>query len=396
MNPSRYVAHHVAALPKSGIRDFFAIVQRMKDAISLGIGEPDFVTPYNIREAGITALERGKTSYTDNRGLKHLREAIADYVGTTFDVAYDPETQIIATIGVSEALDIALRAIINPGDKIMYHEPCYVSYAPSILLCHGVPVPVATSAKDNFALNIDTLRAAWQPGCKALLINFPTNPTGGTADLALLRQIADFAKEKDLLVISDEIYSELTYEGRHVSIASLPGMKERTLFLHGFSKAFAMTGFRMGYACGPAEILDGMLKIHQYGIMCAPIMCQEAATEALRNGAESVVKMRESYQQRRDYIVRKFNELGLPCHLPRGAFYAFPSIAGTGLDSMSFAKEFLNDQRVAMVPGTAFGPSGEGFCRASFSTGLGNIQEAMERLDRFMNTKLPEVVAAKK
>lgn len=395
MSPSRFVASHVAALPKSGIRDFFAIVQRMKDAISLGIGEPDFVTPYNIREAGITALERGKTSYTDNRGLKSLREAIADYVAVNFDVSYDPESQIIATIGVSEALDIALRAIINPGDKVMYHEPCYVSYAPSILLCHGIPVPVATRAEDNFALNIDTLRAAWSPGCKALLINFPTNPTGGTADRALLTQIADFAKEKDILIISDEIYSELTYEGKHTSIASLPGMKERTLFLHGFSKAFAMTGFRMGYACGPADILDGMLKIHQYAIMCAPIMCQEAATEALRNAGDSVIRMRESYQQRRDYIVRKLNELGLECHLPRGAFYAFPRISGTGLDSMTFAKEFLNDQRVAIVPGTAFGPSGEGFCRASFSTGLGNIQEAMERLDKFMHGRLPEVLAEK-
>lgn len=395
MTTQRFVASHVAALPKSGIRDFFAIVQRMKDAISLGIGEPDFVTPYAIREAGISALERGKTSYTDNRGLKALRDGIADYVAAKFDVSYDPETQIITTIGVSEALDIALRAIINPGDKIMYHEPCYVSYAPSILLCHGVPVPVKTSASDNFALNIDTLRAAWQPGCKALLINFPTNPTGGTADRALLLQIAEFAKEKDMLVLSDEIYSELTYEGAHTSIASLPGMKERTVFLHGFSKAFAMTGFRLGYACGPVEVIDAMLKIHQYGIMCAPIMVQEAGIEALRSGDEAVAKMRDQYRERRDYIVRRLNGIGLPCHSPRGAFYAFPKTAGTGLDSMTFAKEFLNDQRVAMVPGTAFGPSGEGFCRASFSTGLGNIQEAMERLDRFMNTKLPEVVKAR-
>ena len=392
MSPSRFVASHVAALPKSGIRDFFAIVSRMKDAISLGIGEPDFVTPYNIREAGITALERGKTSYTDNRGLKALREAIADYVGVHFDVAYDPETQILTTIGVSEALDIALRAVLNPGDKVMYHEPCYVSYAPGILLCHAVPVPVVTRAEDSFALNIDMLRAAWQPGCKVLLINFPTNPTGGTADLALLAQIAAFAKEKDLLIISDEIYSELTFEGTHTSIASLPGMRERTLFLHGFSKAFAMTGFRVGYACGPAEIIDGMLKIHQYAIMCAPIVCQEAAIEALLNGGDAVMRMRDQYRERRDYIVRRLNGFGLSCHSPRGAFYAFPRVSGTGLDSMTFAKEFLNDQRVAIVPGTAFGPAGEGFCRASFSTSLGNIQEAMERLDKFMTTRLLEAV----
>lgn len=395
MSSSRFVARHVATLPKSGIRDFFAIVQQMKDAISLGIGEPDFVTPYNIREAGITALERGKTSYTDNRGLKALREAIADYVATNFDVNYDPESQILTTIGVSEALDIALRAVLNPGDKVMYHEPCYVSYAPSIKLCHAIPVAVATRPEDNFALNIDMLRAAWEPGCKVLLINFPTNPTGGTADRALLTQIADFAKEKDMLVLSDEIYSELTFEGGHTSIASLPGMRERTVFLHGFSKAFAMTGFRVGYACGPAEVIDGMLKIHQYSIMCAPIMCQEAAIEALRHGEESVVRMRDQYRERRDYIVRRLNGLGLPCHLPRGAFYAFPRVDGTGLDSMSFAKAFLQDQRVAIVPGTAFGPAGAGFCRASFATGLGNIQEAMDRLDRFMNDTLPALVAEK-
>lgn len=391
MSSSRFLATHVAGMPKSGIRDFFAIVQQMKDAISLGIGEPDFVTPYNIREAAVAALERGKTSYTDNRGLKALREAIADYVGSFLNVDYDPDTQILTTIGVSEALDIALRAILNPGDKVMYHEPCYVSYAPSIALCHAIPVPVTTRSEDNFALHIDALRAAWQPGCKALILNFPTNPTGGTADRALLEKIAAFAKEKDMLVISDEIYAELTFEGEHTSIASLPGMKERTLIVHGFSKAFAMTGFRVGYACGPAEIIDGMLKIHQYAIMCAPIMCQEAAIEALKNGGDSVTRMRDKYRERRDYIVRRFNELGLPCHLPRGAFYAFPRVSVTGLDSMTFAKELLNDQRVAMVPGTAFGPGGAGFCRASFSTGLGNIQIAMERIDKFMGGKLPEI-----
>jgi aminotransferase len=383
---ARFVAQHVATLPKSGIRDFFAIVSKMKDAVSLGIGEPDFVTPFHIREAAMAALEKGRTSYTDNRGTLALREEISRYVARNYGPEYNPEDEILVTVGVSEALDALLRATLNPGDKVLYHEPCYVSYAPSVTLCHATPVPIRTVSSDQFALDPAALRAAWQPGCKVLVLNFPTNPTGGTANRQKLEEIAKFAIEKDLLVASDEIYSELTFEGDHVSIASLPGMRERTVFLHGFSKAFAMTGFRIGYACGPAGVIDGMLKIHQYGIMCASIISQEAAVEALKNGRESMLHMRDKYRERRDFIVRRFNELGLPCHLPRGAFYAFPNITSTGLDSMTFASQLLAAQKVAMVPGTAFGAAGAGFCRASFSTSYERIHEAGERIARFLDT----------
>ena len=383
---ARFVAQHVATLPKSGIRDFFAIVSKMKDAVSLGIGEPDFVTPFHIREAAMTALEKGRTSYTDNRGTLALREEISRYVARNYGPEYNPEDEILVTVGVSEALDAMLRATLNPGDKVLYHEPCYVSYAPSVTLCHATPLPIRTVSSDQFALDPAALRAAWQPGCKVLVLNFPTNPTGGTANRQKLEEIAKFAIEKDLLVASDEIYSELTFEGDHVSIASLPGMRERTVFLHGFSKAFAMTGFRIGYACGPAGVIDGMLKIHQYGIMCASIISQEAAVEALKNGRESMLHMRDKYRERRDFIVRRFNELGLPCHLPRGAFYAFPNITSTGLDSMTFASQLLAAQKVAVVPGTAFGAAGAGFCRASFSTSYDRIHEAGERIARFLDT----------
>lgn len=383
---ARFVAQHVASLPKSGIRDFFAIVSKMKDAVSLGIGEPDFITPFHIREAAMTALEKGRTSYTDNRGTLALREEISRYVARNYGPEYNPEDEILVTVGVSEALDAMLRATLNPGDKVLYHEPCYVSYAPSVTLCHATPIPIRTVSSDQFALDPAALRAAWQPGCKVLVLNFPTNPTGGTANRQKLEEIAKFAIEKDLLVASDEIYSELTFEGDHVSIASLPGMRERTVFLHGFSKAFAMTGFRIGYACGPAGVIDGMLKIHQYGIMCASIISQEAAVEALKNGRESMLHMRDKYRERRDFIVRRFNELGLPCHLPRGAFYAFPDITSTGLDSMTFASQLLAAQKVAVVPGTAFGAAGAGFCRASFSTSYERIHEAGERIARFLDT----------
>ena len=390
---SRFVAKHVAGLPRSGIRDFFAIVAQMKDAISLGIGEPDFVTPWGIREATIFALEQGKTSYTDNRGLNALREEIADYVAELFDVSYDPEDEILVTVGVSEALDTALRAIINPGDKVMYHEPCYVSYSPSITLAHGVAVPIITKAEDAFAMTAEALAEAWEPGCKALLLNFPTNPTGGTVARATLQKIAAFAQEKDMIVISDEIYSELTYEGEHVSIASLPGMRERTLFLHGFSKAFAMTGFRIGYACGPKDLIDAMMRIHQYGILCAPIMSQEAALEALRHGQDDMLFMKERYQQRRDCIVERFNKMGLKCHKPKGAFYAFPSIADTGMGEVDFAKALLEQEKVAVVPGTAFGSGGKGFIRASFATSYDNILKATERMERFLETRYQGVSA---
>ncbi len=380
----RFVADHVRGLPRSGIRDFFAIVAAMPQAISLGIGEPDFVTPWHIREAAIFALEKGKTSYTDNLGLIRLRREISTYVENHFNVSYHPEKEVLVAVGVSEALDIALRAVLNPGDKVLYHEPCYVSYSPSIELVHAKPIRVATSAEDKFAIDPAKVEEAWEPGCKVLILNFPTNPTGGVTERAKLEKIAKFAVEKDLLVISDEIYSELTFEGEHTSIASLPGMQDRTIFLHGFSKAFAMTGFRIGYACGPQPLIEAMMKIHQYSMLCAPILSQEAAIEALKNGAPAVAQMKEAYHRRRDLIVRRFNEIGLDCHLPKGSFYAFPSIQSTGLSSIDFCKGLLTDQEVAIVPGTAFGPSGAGFARASFSTSYERILEATNRIERYV------------
>ncbi len=376
-----FIAKHVVDLPRSGIREFFAVAANMQDAISLGIGEPDFVTPWHIREAAIFALEKGRTCYTDNLGLRRLRNEIAKYVGKNYGIEYDPSCEILVGVGVSEVLDCALRAIINPGDKIMYHEPCFVSYSPSIKLCHGIPVPVKTRPEDGFSFNMDEVRKSWEPGCKAIVINFPTNPTGGVAEISQLRELAEFVVEKDMLVISDEIYSELTYEGGHVSIASLPGMKDRCIFMHGFSKAFAMTGFRIGYACAPKALIEGMMKTHQYAIMCAPIVSQEAAIEALLRGGASMEKMREQYMRRRDFIVRRFNEMGLDCHLPKGTFYAFPCVKRYGMSSMDFAKTLLEKAKVAVVPGSAFGPSGDGYVRASFSTSYENLMEAADRME---------------
>jgi aminotransferase len=358
----------------------------MPQAISLGIGEPDFITPWKIRESSIFALERGKTSYTDNRGLLSLRKEISSYVAKHFGPEYDPKSEVLVTVGVSEAIDIALRALINPGEKVLYHQPCYVSYAPSISLALGEAIPVATSSKDSFALDPQAFEDAWQPGCKVLMLNFPTNPTGGTADSEKLERLAKFAVEKDLIVISDEIYAELTYEGEHLSIAAFPGMKERTIFLHGFSKAFAMTGFRVGFACGPDWLVEAMMKIHQYCMMCAPILSQEAAIEALKNGAEDVARMREQYAKRRDFVVRRFNEMGLSCHLPRGSFYAFPNVfESTGLDEVEFCHRLLREAEVAVVPGTAFGPHGKGHVRASFSTSYEKLVEATDRMEIFLN-----------
>ena len=386
MNPQDFIAEHVKNLPRSGIRDFFAIVSEMPQAISLGIGEPDFITPWKIREASIFALEKGKTSYTDNRGLLSLRKEISRYVSSFLGPEYDPQKEILVTVGVSEAIDIALRAILNPGDKVLYHEPCYVSYAPSVTLAHGEAIPVGTVTEQSFSLDPEAFEKAWQPGCKILLLNFPTNPTGGTADRIKLERLARFAVEKDLIVISDEIYAELTYEGEHVSITSLPGMKERTILLHGFSKGFAMTGFRVGFACGPDWLIEAMMKIHQYCMMCAPILSQEAAVEALRNGADEVLRMKEQYRKRRDFIVRRFNAMGLECHLPRGSFYAFPSVKSTGLDEVDFCHRLLREQEVAVVPGTAFGVHGKNHVRASFSTSYEKLVEATDRIENFVES----------
>lgn len=382
--PTRRVAAHVRDIPRSGIRDFFDIVSTMKDVISLGIGEPDFDTPWHIREAAISALERGLTSYTSNLGLLKLRQALARYVAKTFDVTYDAQTEILVTVGVSEALDLAVRALLEPGDEVLYHEPCYVSYAPVIIFAHGKPVAVETRAEDGFRLTRAALEAKVTPRTRVLMLNFPNNPTGAVLAAEDVREIADFARERDLVVITDEIYAELTYDSRHVSIAAVPGMKERTIFLHGFSKAWAMTGLRMGYACAPAELTDAMMKIHQYTMLCASIISQEAAIEALDQPDVDIEEMRSEYMRRRNFIHNSFQEMGLPCHRPLGAFYAFPYIGHLGLSSKEFALKFLDEERVAVVPGTAFGACGEGFVRCAYATSLEDIQEAMARLRRFI------------
>jgi aminotransferase len=384
MSRSR-IADHVRTIPRSGIRDFFEIVQSMKEVISLGIGEPDFVTPWHIREAAIYSLEKGHTGYTSNLGAPRLRRAIATYVENHFSVGYNPHDEIIVTVGVSEAIDLALRALLNPGDEVLYHEPCYVSYSPSILLAGGVPVAVATRAEDEFTLRAADLEKAITPKTHLLMLNFPTNPTGAVMPQEELKKIAALAVKHDLVVLSDEIYSELTYdEVPHHSIAALPGMKERTVFLHGFSKAFAMTGWRIGYACGPADIIEAMMKIHQYSILCAPVMAQEAALEALERGQRSMERMREEYRLRRNLIVTSLTEAGIPCHLPKGAFYVFPDIRGTGMTSKEFALKLLEEKKVAVVPGTAFGPSGEGYVRCSYATALDQIKIAVERIADFV------------
>jgi aminotransferase len=383
-NPESFVAQTVREIPRSGIREFFDIVQSQKGVISLGVGEPDFVTPWHIREAAIYALENGRTTYTSNLGLPKLRDAISGSIEKHFKVKYDPKNQILITVGVSEALDIALRAIINPGDEIIYHEPCYVSYAPSISLAYGVPVAVSCTAANNFAVTAEAIEKAITPKSKVLVLNFPTNPTGGTMTRTDLLKIADVVLRHNLLVITDEIYSELTFEGEHTSIASLPGMRERTIFLHGFSKAYAMTGFRIGYACGPVELIEAMMKIHQYSMLCASIISQEAATEAILHGEADTAAMRDQYRARRNFIVNALNQMGLKCHLPRGSFYAFPSIASTGLSSREFALRLLQQEKIACVPGGAFGPSGENYLRCCFATSLSQIEIAMERMAKFV------------
>jgi aminotransferase len=386
MTLQNHIASHVRTLPRSGIRDFFEIVQSMKEVISLGIGEPDFDTPWNIREAAIYSLESGHTGYTSNLGLPVLREKIAEYVAQHFHVAYDPATEVIVTVGVSEGIDLALRALVNPGDEVLYHEPCYVSYSPSIVLAHGVPVAVPTRAEENFSLTAEALAKKITKASKVLMLNFPCNPTGATQSREELEKIARLCVEHDLVVLTDEIYSELTYDGHpHVSIASLPGMRERTVFLHGFSKAFAMTGFRIGYACAPAPLTEAMMKVHQYAILCANTMAQDAAIEALENGARDVDRMRKEYEMRRNFIVRSFNDLGLECFKPVGAFYVFPRITSTGLTSREFSLGLLEKKQVACVPGPAFGPSGEGFVRCSYATSLDQIKVAMTRIAEFVS-----------
>ncbi|MBX5436192.1 MAG: aminotransferase class I/II-fold pyridoxal phosphate-dependent enzyme [Alicyclobacillaceae bacterium] len=357
----------------------------MDDVISLGVGEPDFVTPWHIREACVYALERGYTSYTSNRGLPELRQAIAEYL-TGFDLHYDPERELLVTIGGSEAIDICLRAIITPGDEVLLPEPAYVSYRPCAVLAGARPVAVPTRAEDGFRLTSEQLARAVTPRTKALILCYPNNPTGAVMDGADLAAVAKVVEDHDLLVISDEIYAELTYGRRHVSIASLPGMRDRTVLVSGMSKAFAMTGWRIGYAAAPPDIMDAMLKIHQYTILCAPVMGQLAALEALRNGRAEKERMVERYDQRRRLIVQGLNDLGLRCHEPKGAFYAFPDIRSTGLSSEEFAERLLQEARVAVVPGNVFGEAGEGFVRCSYATSMDQIQRALERMERFVRS----------
>lgn len=388
-----HVAAHVAALPRSGIREFFELVrsagsgpdEQGRRLISLAIGEPDFDAPWHVREASIWSLEQGRTGYTPNLGLLPLRAAIADHVETETGVRYDPETEVLVTVGVSQGLDLALRALVEPGDEVLYHEPCYVSYAPSVMLVHGVPVAVPTSAAAGFALDPDAVRRAVTPRSRVLLLNFPCNPTGATLDEDAARELARVADEHDLAVVSDEIYSELTYDEPARSIVSLPGMRERTILLRGFSKSFAMTGFRVGYACAPRPLLDALNKIHQYTMLCAPAVAQEAALDALRHGRSARLAMRDQFRLRRNFLVRSLCELGLSCHKPDGAFYVFPSIAATGLTSREFALRLLREQRVAVVPGPAFGPSGEGFVRCAYAASLPQLEEAAGRIGELLH-----------
>ncbi len=374
----------VRDIPRSGIRDFFDIVTTMKDVISLGIGEPDFDTPWHVREATVFALERGATHYSSNLGYIELRRALADYVGRNFGAQYNPDDEVLVTVGVSEALDLALRALLNPGDEVLYHEPCYVSYRATILFAGGQPLAVATKAENGFRLTRAMLEEKCTPRTKVLMLNFPNNPTGAVMSRDDLEDIARFAVERDLIVITDEIYAELTYDTKHTSIVSLPGLRERTIFLHGFSKAWAMTGYRLGYACGPTELIEAMMKIHQYTMLCASSLAQKGALEALTRPDVDVGEMVAEYRRRRNFIASSLAEMGIECHRPLGAFYAFPSVAKFGMSSKDFALKFLHEERVAVVPGTAFGECGEGFVRCAYATSLDHIKEAMGRLKRFI------------
>lgn len=378
------ISKTVVSLKKSGIRKFFDIVSEMKDVISLGVGEPDFDTPWHIREEGIYALEKGKTFYTSNAGLKELRVEIDNYLKRTQNISYNPDTEIIVTVGGSEAIDIGLRAMVNAGDEVIIPQPSYVSYEPCAILAGAQPVIIDLKAENEFRLTAEELKNAITDKTKILILPFPNNPTGAIMERKNLEEIAKVCIENDIYVISDEIYGELSYKEKHVSIASIAGMKERTILINGFSKAYAMTGWRLGYACGPKEIIEQMVKIHQYAIMCAPTTSQYSAVEALKKGDDDVKLMRESYNQRRRFLMNAFKEIGLECFEPYGAFYVFPSIKEFGMTSEEFAMKFLEEEHVAVVPGTAFGDSGEGFLRISYAYSIENLKRAMERLKRFV------------
>ena len=387
MDYQKLLSPTVVGIKPSGIRKFFDIASTMEDVISLGVGEPDFPTPWEIRKAGILSLEGGKTRYTSNRGLESLREEIGRYVERKYNVTYDPKSEILVTVGGSEAIDACIRAIASPGDEIIIPQPSYVCYEPITALCGCKPVIIETRAENSFKITPEELKAAITPRTKALILPYPCNPTGAIMEKADLEAIAAVLRDTNILVISDEIYAELTFgEAPHVSIASIDGMQERTVLINGFSKTFSMTGWRLGYACGPKPVMEQLTKIHQYAIMCAPTTSQYAAIEALRNGDEAVAAMLEEYDMRRRLIVNGFNKLGLSCREPKGAFYAFPCIRSTGMTSEEFCEKLLYSEKVAIVPGTAFGESGEGFVRASYCYSTEHILEALRRIERFLNS----------
>lgn len=379
------LADKVVELKPSGIRKFFDIVSEMKDAISLGVGEPDFDTPWHIRDEGIYSLEKGRTFYTSNAGLKELKVEICNYLDRKLGVHYDYNNEVLVTVGGSEAIDVAMRAMLNPGEEVLIPQPSFVSYEPCAVLAGGVPVIIELKEEDDFRLTAEELRNAITEKTKILVLPFPNNPTGAIMERKDLEEIAKIVEEKDIFVISDEIYSELFYhEDKYTSIVNMPGMRERTILINGFSKAYAMTGWRLGYACGPKEILQQMIKIHQFAIMCAPTTSQYAAVEALRNGDEDVAEMKKAYNQRRRYLLHAFREMELPCFEPFGAFYVFPCIKQFGMTSEQFAMRFLEEEKVAVVPGTAFGDCGEGYLRISYAYSLDNLKVAIGRLERFV------------
>ncbi len=381
---TKELSNKVLSIKPSGIRKFFDLVSEMKDVISLGVGEPDFDTPWHIRDEGIYAFEKGKTFYTSNSGLKDLRVEIVSYIKRTQGIEYSFNDEIIVTVGGSEAIDIGIRALVNDGDEVIIPQPAYVSYEPCALLANAKPVIINLKAENNFRLTADELKAAITPKTKLLILPYPNNPTGAIMEKDDLEQIAKIIIENDIYVMSDEIYSELTYKGKHISIATLPGMKERTILINGFSKSYAMTGWRLGYACAPKEIIKQMTKIHQFAIMCAPTISQYAAVEALKNGDKDVDEMRQSYNQRRRFLLNAFKEMNIPCFEPFGAFYVFPNIQEFGMSSEEFATRLLKEEKVALIPGTAFGESGEGHLRISYAYSLENLKKAMQRLKSFV------------
>ncbi len=381
---SKRISPTVQGIPPSGIRRFFDLVSEMKGVVSLGVGEPDFITPWHVREACIYSLEKGYTMYTSNWGLLELREEIARHLYKLYGVNYEPRNEVLVTVGVSEGLDLALRAILQPGDEVLIAEPCYVSYSPCTVMAGGVPVPIQAAPENDFRITARQVADAVTPRTKALMLCYPNNPTGATISRQELLEIAKVVEKHNLIVISDEVYDKLTYVGKHTCFAELPGMWERTILLNGFSKAYAMTGWRMGYACGHPEIIAAMTKIHQYTMLCAPITAQKAALEALQNGCEEMKKMVASYDQRRRLVLKGFAEIGLPCFEPRGAFYAFPSVKHTGLSSEEFAERLLKEAKVAVVPGDVFGTNGAGHIRCSYAASVENLTEAIERIGIFL------------